>query len=785
MKNKALIKFTAMLLAALAILPLLAACSGESEPENQTEQTTETSVEPPEIVPEEKMIEIIAADKSTSYTIIRPDSGNSAATAAAAELRQMFYENGVETISISTDHRSNPTGDFEILVGKTSRELGAFLPDELLGKNDFVIKVIASRVQILAGDSAISAACEAFFKIWKPGEALSLPEDYMFVYKDEKAVGELKIAGAPAESYSIVADAANEPIYDAAEKLQKTLFDACGVILPIASSAPDSGNSIELAISDSADGFNISVASGKMTLQSSPTIGLCRGIRDFAEKVFVSQSELELADGYSYKENYGQFITYEQFGAKGDGTTDDIDAIVAAHTEANQKGLPVLAREGATYYIGGAAKPVTIETDVDWSTAGFIIDDRSVESQGVEVFRVPAPRNNTAADLSALKSLKAGASSIGITLPYDAMLIIRNDNVRQFIRKGANQDSGQPMQDIILVDKNGNIDPSTPVLWDFDTVTRATAIPNVDTTLTIRGGIFTTYHNDKKTDTYKSFHRGIRISRGNTVVDGLIHNIEKEGNVGSPYNGFISVGSSYNITIRNCVFTGHKTYKDANGTSMGTYDLSFDSSTHLKVENCTQTNSITDSKYWGVFASNTCKNIEFDSCVFSRFDAHRGVTNLVLRNCEFGHQGINLIGHGTALIENTTVYSKQFINLRNDYGSTFNGDVTIKSCTYAPSASGDVVLINGSNSGTWDFGYTCHLINDLTIDGLEIKSSSKNIYIYKDITPGWNGDTTKLSNAPIVPKLVTVSGITANGKAATAKISKNTAMFKDTEFLAK
>ncbi len=780
MKIKSHVIAIALLLAAVTCLPLFAACSGDT-PESEPSETTEaTTVEPPEIIPEKEMLEIIAADKSTSYTIVRPESGNDAAVSAASDLFSSFLGAGVKDLKISTDHRVNPVSDYEILIGKTERELpeDIFIPDiSMLEDGDFIIKAVENRILILADSGTLASACDTFFAMWKEGEAFLIPENYSFVY-NRSLLKELTIAGIPANDYTIV----GKQDEDAAQKLQKTLFDLCGALVPI-SEIPAEQNNMTFAVDNSATSFTFTVENGNVVIKSSPAIGLCRGIRDFAESLHQDclADKLDMANGYKHENTYGDFVTYEQFGAKGDGTTDDIDAIVAAHADANAKGIKVLAKEGATYYIGGAAKPATIATDTDWSTARFIVDDRAVESQGVEIFRVPAPTNATPADLSGLKTLKAGAASIGITLPYDAMLIIRNNNVRQFIRKGANQDSGQPMCDLILVDKNGNIDPSTPVIWDFDAITSASAIPMLDTTLTISGGIFTTYDNAKQTDTYKSFHRGIRISRSNTVVDGLVHLVEKEGTAGSPYYGFISVASSNNVTVRNCVFTGHKTFKDAKGTSMGTYDLYFDTSTHLKVENCTQTNDITDSKYWGVFASNSCKNIEFDSCVFSRFDAHRGVTNLTLRNCEFGHQGVNLIGHGTALIENTTVRAKQFINLRNDYGSTFNGDVTINNCTYAPSSSGDVVLINGSNTGDWDFGYTCHLINKLTITGLEIESSSKNVYIYKDITPKWDGDVTKLPHAPVVPKLVILGNITVKGKDVTAKISKNAAMFGATE----
>ena len=48
-------------------------------------------------------------------------------------------------------------------------------------------------------------------------------------------------------------------------------------------------------------------------------------------------------------ENFGTVVCYEDFGAVGDGKTDDMEAICKAHEYANEKGLPVYAKEGATY----------------------------------------------------------------------------------------------------------------------------------------------------------------------------------------------------------------------------------------------------------------------------------------------------------------------------------------------------------------------------------------------------------------------------------------------------
>ena len=75
-------------------------------------------------------------------------------------------------------------------------------------------------------------------------------------------------------------------------------------------------------------------------------------------------------------------VCYEDFGAVGDGKTDDFDAIVKAHDYANKNGLDVVTDGTKTYYIGSAAldektpKPAAkIKTNVDWGTSKFIIDD--------------------------------------------------------------------------------------------------------------------------------------------------------------------------------------------------------------------------------------------------------------------------------------------------------------------------------------------------------------------------------------------------------------------------
>ncbi|MDP4778604.1 MAG: glycoside hydrolase family 55 protein, partial [Akkermansiaceae bacterium] len=67
-----------------------------------------------------------------------------------------------------------------------------------------------------------------------------------------------------------------------------------------------------------------------------------------------------------FAEEEMQVVRYEDFGALGDGETDDIEAIAKAHAFASEKGLPVKADDKATYFIGGRDMTVVIQTDTDF-----------------------------------------------------------------------------------------------------------------------------------------------------------------------------------------------------------------------------------------------------------------------------------------------------------------------------------------------------------------------------------------------------------------------------------
>lgn len=438
---------------------------------------------------------------------------------------------------------------------------------------------------------------------------------------------------------------------------------------------------------------------------------------------FTVTPEYGAVTGKTSSNNPNKVVRYSEYGAVGDGVADDFDAIIRTHAAANEAGLKVCADAGATYYIGGADKTAQIQTDTDWGNARFIIDDTKVENRNSYIFNVSSELPSI--EITTVKTLRKNQKKLDLSLPYHSFIVVTDHTTMRYIREGLNQNNGLAQTDVFVVDKKGKVDMKAPIIWDYNHITSMTAYPIDSETLTISGGHFTTIANQAESR-YTYYARSIGVTRSNVVVGGIHHTVTGELDHGAPYNGFIYITRCTGVTVQNCRLSGHKTYGTIGAArkpvSMGTYDTRVNRSTNVTYKDCKQINDIHDKKLWGIFASDYSKNITFDHVEFSRFDAHMGVVNATIKNSVLGHQGINIIGSGVFLIENTKVCGTNFINLRSDYGSTWEGGIIIRNCEYIPrnGEQSDAVLINGSYSGQHDFGYTCYIPEKITIDGLVI-----------------------------------------------------------------
>jgi len=426
------------------------------------------------------------------------------------------------------------------------------------------------------------------------------------------------------------------------------------------------------------------------------------------------------------------YVTYEQYGAKGDGHHDDMSAIAAAHEAANAKGLPVKARDGATYYIVAGNQTAVIRTDTDWGKAKFIIDDAAIPLDTAlypRCFRDPVFRVESTLEPYEIEGLEGGLRkgqpSLGISLPCRSLIRVENDTHRVYIRKGENQNNGVPQQEMLVADADGKIEETSAVIWDYERITKAKAWPIDTTLLTLRGGIFTTIANQAVPE-YWYYVRGIVINRSNVLVEGLTHYVEGEPeNHGAPYYAFIWPIEAADVTVKDCLLTPHRIYWTIGSAGiparMGSYDLGANSCVNIRWENIRQTIDIDNLAYWGLFTSNHCKNLTMERCNISRFDAHMGVENVTLKDCVFGHMGMRCVGFGRLYMENCEVHYNSFILLREDYGSSWDGEIIIKDCIHKPYfGSPAITLIDGANNGDHDFGYACCLPQSIECHNLVI-----------------------------------------------------------------
>ncbi len=775
MKKSSLSKsIIASLLILCLTLPLFA-CSTPESPEPGTSSTTGTLIEenPDEPVKEIPLIE----NGKSLFRIVRNAAGIGAPLDAALLIRQHLKDNGV-SVEITTDW-ADPKPDIkEILIGKTAYTPESPIDIELadLGQKGYIVMAHGNKILLLASnDEALVSAAEhlktSVLDFSK--ENITIPENYCFVSSNGVFLTEFKLAGNDISDYSIVCE--NEMFDEGASVLKELIRKKCGVKLK------DTAEHKILLTSESANGDNISVKfeNGDLIIRAKDAAVMQKALACFwFENIAYEYQTLSLPSELSYSKDLTKTVFYSDFGADATGSECCLDEIIKAHDYANENGYKVFADLGAKYYVSSTDKTAKIKTDVEWGNADITIDDSEipVEKRGNQIFEIAS--DHKAYNIDGLTSIDRDVNNLGITLPQKSIVTLYDSNTIYYIRSGGNANAGQQKLDIVVVDKDGSIDMNAPLMWDFDKITSISVRPIDETTITVSGGIFTTIAN-KAPSEYNYYARGINISRSNTNVKNVTHLITGEGKTGAPYSGFFFIANCAYVNFENCIMSGHKTYKSPT-TYMGSYDIGAGGAISVTFKDCTQANDINDSSLWGIMGTNYCKNLTYDGCILSRFDAHQGVANATIKNSIIGHGGASVIGYGTLLIENSKFYSKNIIGLRSDYGSSWEGELIIRNCEHFPFSSSDVYIISGVNYGTHNYGYTCYMPENITIDGLYV-DSNKQIYVFSDFNPNYKSEDYAPAYPHIASKKVTVKNFTSDGSDA-PNICPNQYIFADTEY---
>lgn len=343
------------------------------------------------------------------------------------------------------------------------------------------------------------------------------------------------------------------------------------------------------------------------------------------------------------------------------------------------------------------------------------------------------------------------------------IVTLENSN-RMYIRTGKNATSGHYQTDVIVIDSStGNVVVGST--WNYDSLRSVKVYPMNTNNITIRNGEFVTRTNNvvyssKNINDYSNRNLYVNYT-GNVTIENIKHNIDENYHSytgtyqsinGNLYFGFIKLNNTANVKINNVDLSSHTfthivdSFGNETTSGNGTYDLTINNSANVYINDlsyyCKNNDSvcynsnIVDYTKWGIMNSNNSKNLFITNSKLNRIDAHRGVTNLYLKDSTIGSRGITLIGDGYFYGENVLFdRSTTMINLRQDYGSTFDGSIYLKNVNYKIGNNASPRypnIIFSDNLENHYFGYKTYFPN-VYIDGINIDTTYNNEIVYVSV----------------------------------------------------
>ncbi len=605
-------------------------------------------------------------------------------------------------------------------------------------------------------------------KLLKLTDALWAYSTAAYGYNEEPPITDITVDGADIEGFVIVARTQAEQ--NVAAILRNQIYLKTGHLLDVVSSAE--GKHITVTVDrNTLDDYLVTVKEGSMYVTSS--------LISFSEEAtikFADEFIKTINGAYDFDEGFAaayttQNISYIDMGAVGDGIADDYYAMKLAHEYANTRGYNVKVNSGS-YNVGKHSTSIIIKTNVDWTGAAIITDDSKIAyddaARQTSIFTVASDytrvlHNESSSLVTAINQangidkdeINSTKKFFDYVPGYRVMLLPYDTDNIVYIRYGGNANSGNAQHELIVIEPDGTVNEDTDLLLDYAKVSYIYEYRIDDKPITIKGGTIITIANQAPCN-YTYYGRNITIQRSNTIIDGITHKVIGEGDTGAPYSGFINISNCSDVTVMNATLWGHRAYFDEAeraedgtvtkwGTMMGTYDIGGGTANALYFKNCIQENFDAGNVWrdennntalnnkgnrastWGVMGTNYCKNITYDGCRINRLDAHAGVVNASIIN---GSEvtTIALIGGGVATVKDSIVHGNSIIGLREDYGSTWNGDVILENVQIMNSGSVSIV------SGYWanhDFGYTTYMPKNIYMNNVTFKTAAS-VYMVSD-----------------------------------------------------
>jgi len=709
-------------------------------------------------------------DGNVNFQIVASSQVGGDGIMAIDKIISAFNKRTGKTLTRVADRKDNVM-EVEVLVGTVKNRGDEYRVDgHTLGYNGYAVRFVGTKILLIGGsDEALLKAIEHFEE-----KVLKLPEgtgaiDYLATRaefgteqkQDNYAISEGEIAGNDVREYTIAygTDSTDRLI---ASDLQELLYISTGIYLETVKLEKLEGKGIIIdTVAGEEDkrtdeGF-VAYVDGDKNLRIE-----CEFPNDFSETAYnLFYNFLNDSRGGKFKfgANYRKTVDvrniyYKDFGAVGDGETDDFFAIQRAHEYANLWGHTVNSDgPDSVYYIGkgNGSSYISIKTDTYWHSCKFIFDDSKILPADAErstpIFVLSPDKSSYRVPLTSLSvtSLSESDTTIGDWVPGRRVLVkITNSAQRHFIRFGENENNGSSQTEILLVNADGTIDPSTPIQWNYEKITVLDVYSADDKPITVSGGspwdvdgdvdslkratVETIFNNAPSEYTY--YQRNIAVRRSNSTLKNIYHYStgDKTAAHAAPYNGFTSVNNCSDVVLSGFIFykpEGFRTIGAAGvGVGMGSYELSASCANNVTWQDSYQTNFFNDDgsvSYDGMMGTNYCKNLTFDNMFVCSFDAHCGTYNATIKNSTIEH--LNFIGEGTITLENVTMYtdgSSAAMIFRKDYGATWQGNVIVNGLTMKTSKKSPNLTLIKTEWVNHYFGYTTYLPEKIEINDAKI-----------------------------------------------------------------